>query len=86
MVRGNVAATLYSAFLRSHPARTNKGPDQNVTLIEIQDRLKQATRAAAFELFGGWGKRVSNPRGCELLPSFVGIAFPRSVPRDAPFR
>jgi arginyl-tRNA synthetase len=50
--------------------------DQNVTLIAIQDRLKQETRAAAFELFGVELEQV----GAEVppRPELGDLAFPVS--------
>jgi len=73
MVRGKLSPALYSALLQS---LTNEDPNHRVTLIEIQDQLKQETRAAAFELFGIELEQV----GAEVppRPELGDLAFPVS--------
>jgi len=55
---------------------TNEDRNHRVTLIEIQDQLKQETRAAAFELFGIELEQV----GAEVppRPELGDLAFPVS--------
>ena len=73
MVRGKLAPALYSALLQG---RTNEDQIRKVTLIEIQNQLKEETRAAAFELFGVELEQV----GAEVppRPELGDLAFPVS--------
>ncbi len=76
IVRCNSAATLYFALLQDPCIADKRGLDHHVTLIEIQDRLKQEARAAALELFGIELEQVSAevpPR-----PELGDLAFPVS--------
>ncbi len=62
----------------AEPSRTSqRGPDTDVTLIEIQERLKQRVRASALELFGIELENVSaeTPPRAELGDVAFPVAF-----------